>query len=212
METSTQTTSGAGNAPGKAGPLAPRTAEELMMFASQLQTIRRDVDALVAGLTDEQFNWRPSADRWSIAQCLQHLNVAGTEMLHAQSAAIDQARMRSMVSDGPYAYGRIGTMLLDGIEPPPRRRFKTSKRLIPAEQYQVAAVLAEFLKKQDRIGDTIRRARGLDLARVKVPLPGIPFVKLGLGQSLAFLLGHERRHLWQAKQVREHPEFPRGGA
>jgi len=34
-------------------------------------------------------------------------------------------------------------------------------------------------------------------------------LKLGLGPCFAFLIAHERRHLWQAWQVRKDERFPR---
>ena len=55
---------------------------------------------------------------------------------------------------------------------------------------------------------SLRRADGLDLARVKVVSPFVRTMKLGLGPCFQFLLAHERRHLWQAWQVRNCDAFP----
>jgi hypothetical protein len=51
-------------------------------------------------------------------------------------------------------------------------------------------------------------AEGLDLARVKVPTPISRLLKLSLGMTLAQAAAHERRHLEQARRVRENPRFP----
>jgi hypothetical protein len=48
----------------------------------------------------------------------------------------------------------------------------------------------------------------LDLARVKAPAPGLGPVKLNLHITFAWIAAHERRHLWQARQVRGHAGFP----
>jgi hypothetical protein len=55
--------------------------------------------------------------------------------------------------------------------------------------------------------EVIAKANGLDLARIKVPSPAGPF-KFGLGQRIALLAAHDRRHLWQAWQVRKNRAFP----
>ena len=57
-------------------------------------------------------------------------------------------------------------------------------------------------------------AAGLDLARVKSTLPALPallrvIVKMPLGARFELIAAHDRRHLWQAEQVRNHPDFPR---
>jgi hypothetical protein len=48
---------------------------------------------------------------------------------------------------------------------------------------------------------------------VKTILPVLPallrpFVKMPLGARFALITAHDRRHLWQAEQVRNHASFP----
>jgi hypothetical protein len=56
--------------------------------------------------------------------------------------------------------------------------------------------------------DRVRRSSGLDLGRIKFRSPLIPLLRLSLGTWFQFLLAHERRHLWQARQVRQELRFP----
>jgi hypothetical protein len=187
----------------------PERAEDLSLLDAQLDAIRREADALTRRLTDEQFNWQPDPTRWSIAHCLQHLVVSADGLLERQEAAIDRARRRGLLSDGPYRHSsRIGAMIAASIEPPPKRRFKSARRLIPSGRYSIEDVLPAFQRRQDSLKQLIARARGVDLGKTRVPLPGVSILRLTLGQSFAFTLGHERRHLWQARAVREHPQFP----
>jgi hypothetical protein len=62
----------------------------------------------------------------------------------------------------------------------------------------------------DAFEGRIRDAEGVDLARTRVASPLLPLLRMGLADILGFLLAHERRHLWQARQVRERAEFPPG--
>jgi hypothetical protein len=187
----------------------PERTEDLSQLDTQLDAIQREADALTAGLTDEQFNWQPDPTRWSIAQCLQHLVVAADEFLELQEAAIDRARRRGLLSDGPYRHGRVGSMIAASIEPPAKRRFKTKRTLVPTGLHSIDTLVPAFHRRQDVLRQLIARARGIDLGKTRVPLPGLPILRLSLGQSFAFTLGHERRHLWQARAVREDPQFPR---
>ena len=66
----------------------------------------------------------------------------------------------------------------------------------------MAEIVAEFMDWQDKFGDTIRLADGLDLRRARGRSPAFPLVKWSLGSQFAITLAHERRHLWQARQVR----------
>jgi hypothetical protein len=186
----------------------PERAEDLSLLDAQLNAIRREADAVTAGLTDEQFNWQPDPTRWSIAHCLQHLVISADGLLKLQEAAIDRARGRGLLSDGPYRHGRLGAMIASSIEPPAKRRFKTARALVPSGRHSVETLLPAFQRRQETLRQLIARARGIDLGKARVPLPGLPILRLTLGQSLAFTLGHERRHLWQARAVREDAGFP----
>lgn len=186
----------------------PERVEDLSLLEAQLDAIRREADALTAGLTDEQFNWQPDPTRWSIAHCLQHLVISADGLLETQEAAIDRARRRGRLSDGPYRHGRIGSMITASIEPPVKRRFKSARPLVPTGRYSVDSLVPAFQRRQDSLRQLIARARGIDLGKTRVPLPGLPILRLSLGQSFAFTLGHERRHLWQARAVRNDPQFP----
>ena len=49
--------------------------------------------------------------------------------------------------------------------------------------------------------------RGLNLRRAKEDRP-LPLVKWSLGVFIQLMLAHERRHIWQAREVRQNPAFP----
>jgi hypothetical protein len=55
---------------------------------------------------------------------------------------------------------------------------------------------------QDQILDCLEQANGIDLSRVKVSNPVTNLFKLSVGQEFAFTAAHERRHVWQAQQIR----------
>jgi hypothetical protein len=72
-------------------------------------------------------------------------------------------------------------------------------------------VVPEFAAMKDRMASLIERADGLDLGRVKGPLPFLPVwnPSLSLGQWFLYAAAHERRHLWQIKNVMDAPGYPR---
>jgi len=50
--------------------------------------------------------------------------------------------------------------------------------------------------------------KGLDDPRAKTPFGDLKWVKMPLGARLAHMITHDRRHLWQAEQVRNDPNSP----
>ena len=76
--------------------------------------------------------------------------------------------------------------------------------------------LPAFLELRGRLRERLEAADGLDLGRVRVRSPFIPLLSVDLGSAFALVAVHERRHLWQARQVLERflhrPDPPDGPA
>ena len=187
--------------------LAPELAELDLQFAA----LKLDASELVKGLKGPQFNWRPGPRSWSIAECLLHLNIAGDRYVHVLEKTLEEARTRGLAGQGPFGYGWLGKWILANTEPPPKRKFKAPRSFMPTEDQPVTAVLPTFMHLQEQLALRLEQANGLDLARVKVPVVGYEPVKLNLHATFAWIAAHERRHLWQARQARNHADFPVAG-
>jgi hypothetical protein len=84
--------------------------------------------------------------------------------------------------------------------------------LLPAH-VDSAAAIAEYRRISNELKRLAREASGLNLRNVKVTLPALPpflrpLIKMPLGGRIGFITTHDRRHLWQAEQVRTDPNFP----
>ncbi len=175
---------------------------ELESYQDQLLSIRQDAGGLLSGLTDEQFNRRPAPNQWSVGDCFQHLNIcAATLFVPGIDAAIRAAHAGGLRGQGPFVHPALQRLFLRLSEPPPKIRFRAPKTVHASAPKPLGAVGAEFFTWQDAFGDRIRQADGLDLSRAKAASP-MPLWNWTLGTYLAVALAHERRHLWQAREVR----------
>lgn len=170
-------------------------------FRRQFEQLSADAEALVAPLTDDEFGWQPAPTSWSVGQCLEHLNVSARQYLPAIDDAIASAIRRSLFNEGPFTYNWIGRLVVASMEPPPRFAFKAPKVFRPEEPRPPRDVLAGFRAYQVQYIDRLHAANGLDLARARVRSPAAAWLWLPLGSAFALMAAHERRHLWQARQV-----------
>jgi len=63
-------------------------------------------------------------------------------------------------------------------------------------------VVPEFARVRDQLAERVHQSDGLDLARIGTISPVNRLMRLPLGAYFEFILAHDRRHLWQAGQVR----------
>jgi hypothetical protein len=181
--------------------------EELRDYYEQIENITEDAQELTAPLNEAQFNWRPASKQWSISECLAHLNVVDVLVLPVLSEAIERGRAAGLTASGPFRYGFFSRWFVGFMDAPPKFRVTAPKIYSPSAGLAKEKVLPEFVSIHQRVMEVIAKANGLDLARIKVPSPAGPF-KFGLGQRIALLAAHDRRHLWQAWQVRKNRAFP----
>jgi hypothetical protein len=176
----------------------------------QLDAIVVEAESLLSGLSEAQVNWRPAADRWSVGDCLSHLDTGIRTAMPALDAAIDTARARGWTGQGPLRYGWFARWMVRSQEPPVTRRVRTFPVFFPAQgPHDVTALRAGFRATRDALRERLARAEGLDWKRARVVSPASRFFRLPFGAYVAFLLAHDRRHLWQARGVKAHPDFPR---
>lgn len=186
-------------------PLNPTLQDYRQQFAA----IEQDARVVLDGLNDAQFNWRAGAGRWSVAECFAHLNVTGQMYLPDIDRQIKKARAAKLFGEGRFRHTLLGGLLVRAIGPPPKLRFKAPKIFTPLPEHLLAVVVPAFASLHEQFSRRIREANGLNLRRIKVASPASSFIKLTLGECFALLAAHERRHLWQARQVRDDPNFPR---
>jgi len=180
---------------------------ELRDVHEQIEEVRGQLQQLLFGVSEEAFLWRPEPRRWSISECLVHLDT--TAALY--TSAID----RAIAADQPAAAeeslprrGFLGRWMLNTLEPPVTRRFTAPGAFAPGGPKPLDEVVPEFLRWQDEVQQRLVAAKDLDLWRTKVKSPAVPLLKFSLGETFAIIAAHERRHLAQAEEVKGSPDFP----
>ena len=186
---------------------------DLQRLLSEITAAEDDARALVAGLSDAQANWQPGPGTgWSVAQCLEHVGIANEVYV---SHFLPVAKRARAAGAGPFRGLHptwIGRWFAGSMEPPPRQKTKTFKNLVPPSSIPVARALADYLASHDRFRELVAAAAAVDADRVVTSNPFIRAVRMRLSTALLVVPAHERRHLWQARQVLAAPGFPGGHA
>lgn len=151
---------------------------------------------LVQSTDGRLFTVRPSAASWSAAECLAHLSISTEQFLPILRSAISQGEKKPRKPK----MDLLGRVLAWFLEPPIRKRVKTSAPFVPKAVRAKADAFGEFASLQEKLLELLREARAVDMSR-KIVSPFDKRVRYNLYSAFRIMAAHERRHLWQAEQA-----------
>jgi hypothetical protein len=171
-------------------------------LTDELSRTRRRAEALVNGLTTDQLSQRPDPGKWSIAECLAHLNLTASVVQRLMAKCIAKGKREKRLGKGPFKLGMRGRLLVWVAEPPPKFRIRAPKAVAPLVSIQQPAqILADFMKAQDEWQRLWNEADGLNMAAINIGPFLSPF-RCHLSASFPWMMAHQRRHLLQAENVK----------
>ena len=171
---------------------------QLASISQQLSASSERAQSLFAGLTDAQLTQHPPKGGWSIAECVAHLNRSN----EVYSGIFDTNFPRTPKGNGPFKMELKARLLRWILEPPYRHGVKTIAMFEPVVA-SPGQTLAEFLASNEKMMDYCRQADGLALDQVQIASPFKETMRYNLYSALELIATHQRRHLWQAEQVRK---------
>jgi DinB superfamily len=177
-----------------------------MRLAFELSGNDQTAQALVAGLSEEQLNWQPTAGAWSVGQCLEHLCITNEAYMPPMSAALQGQPDAPVEEIRPGWFSRW--FLKSFVEPSPNARRVPAPRKIRPGMRVSAGVVERFLASNKACRELLVRSRSKDVNRIRFWNPLVSGVRFTVGVGFEIIASHEQRHLLQAQRVRD-AAFPR---
>lgn len=180
-------------------------------LSASLAAIRNELDAttsrlheLVDTMDDAAWCAKPSGSRWSVAECVEHLNITSRAYVPLLRDGLRDGRARGLTN--PTSNNRLdlfGWLLVRMLEPPvkKKRRMPTPAPFVPASIEPKTKVVGEYEALQRELVGILTEAEGLAISKIKVRSPFNAKLRYSVYSSLRVIATHQRRHLWQAEQV-----------
>ena len=178
---------------------AAAPADKAALIKELRRTEARVLEA-VSGLTEAQWNYKPAPDRWSIAECMEHITAAEPFI---RKLVADAAN--TPLADDVKAAAMKDDMIKKGVVDR-TQKFKAPEPLIPTNRFGSAAAALEAFKKER--GETVRLAQ--DAANLRTNgSKHFAFGDLDAYGWFLFLSGHSERHTLQIEEVKASQGFPK---
>jgi len=163
---------------------------------------------IVAEISDAQATWQPREGAWSIAQCLDHLSRTNIVYAGALKAALSAADLLAEGFKTQIKPGWLSRHFLRAIEPPPKGKISAPKKIHPAQRPDKGKALESFLRSQNDVREVVATSAKFNVNRIRFRNPFVRSIRFTVGTGLLIISAHDRRHLWQAEQVRRSEGFP----
>ncbi len=180
---------------------------QLADVAADLERARSRLHRLADALPDDRWARRADPARWSVAECVAHLNLTAQAYAPLLRAALAEAAALDGAAPARYRRDPVGWLLSRMVGPLPRiggrriGRIRTPAPFVPTGDLPRAATVREFDARQDELLAFVREADGLPLERVRVTSPFDARARYNLFAALAMQAPHQHRHLQQAEEV-----------
>ncbi len=169
----------------------------LDQLESALEEQMKEVIAVFQNLPEEVLVRPGKNGGWSIAACMNHLNTYASFYMPRLERALETAQQK----DGrPFKNSLLGHYFIRMMDVSrSKRKYKAMKIHRPGDVSKPYQVMADFIGHLERMHFLLGIARAKGLRKSRIPTSISPLIKLNAGDTFAFLLTHNRRHLEQAK-------------
>ena len=166
--------------------------QEIRDVAGQLESARAELILVVSSLTDVQARTRPAPDRWSVLECLEHVNFVERRFL----AMVRASETATPAHRDAAKEAALKERVLDRSNP------RTAPEAVrPAGKYEsVAEALQEFNTARD---ETLRFASEQGPNLVSRSATHLALGPLNGVEALLLIADHGRRHTAQIREAAE---------
>ena len=180
---------------------------QLAAIIDSLEAAQSRLRALSDSLTEKRWNRKPAPERWSAAECVEHLNLTSRAYLPLLRDALAEARLLGAPAPKRYKRDALGWFLAMMIGPMRHvgkirlGKVKTTEDFVPRHNGQRTDILSEFVRLQGELISIARAADGLAIDKVKILSPFGGRMKYDAYSALVIIPRHEHRHIQQAEEA-----------
>jgi uncharacterized damage-inducible protein DinB len=165
-----------------------------------LEKTKQGVIDATKGLSDAQWNFKAGPDRWSIAQCMEHIAAAED---YIRGIVVEKVMVAPAVPDRDTKKTDDAVVAL---VPDRSKKAQAPEPLVPTNRYgSPDASLKHFLESREKTEDFLKTTPGLRDHAVDSPLG----TKMDGYEFVLFIAAHSERHTKQILEVKADPNYPK---
>jgi hypothetical protein len=159
-----------------------------------------------SGLSETQINWKPSEEKWSIGECIDHLTVTH-KSYNSKIKQLKPLNKDSTKGSVQFKHTFSGRIILKYVDPNSTTRTKTFKVFEPSTRNIKTNIIKSFCEEVEALISFAEQLQGIDLTKLKISSPVSKLLRMNIGDVLLINLYHDKRHLNQAEKIVKETNF-----
>jgi hypothetical protein len=157
----------------------------------------------IAGLTAEQLAFKASPERWSIAECAEHITLSEDVIF---KMATERVMQTEAVKRDPAVYRPVDAMIRPKVIDR-SKKGKAPEMLKPSNKWKTMdEMIAEFKEKRKATMAWVETTKAEARSHA---IPNPDFKELDAFQWILLLSAHTERHTLQILEVKADPKYPK---
>jgi hypothetical protein len=177
-------------------------------YISETESVIKDFGKFKS-LSEDQINWKPSADSWSIAECVDHLIVTNKLYFNEFEKQFTERKLKTDYSKVEVKHKWLSKFIIKSVDPANIKKVKTFPVFMPSRSKYTKDVFNTFNELQNGLTNLVGTAMNLDLNNYVMSSPAAKIIKENFCDVLEIIRLHDRRHFNQADRLLNHPNFPK---
>jgi DinB superfamily len=164
-----------------------------------LETTKKNVLEATKGLSEEQWNFKPTADRWSVAQVMEHIAASEDFIREMVKEKVMVAPAGEPTRDVKKTDDAVLAMVPDRTH-----KAQAPEPLVPTNRFgSPESSIKHFVETRATTEEFLRTTTGL-----RDHVMDSPLGKLDGYEFVLFIAAHSERHTKQINEVKADPNFP----
>lgn len=184
--------------------------ERISKITSDLRKVSEDARQAFGLLSNEQLNWKPSENAWSVGQCFEHIIRTNEAFYPEMDKLASGTRRNSFWENWSPLTGWSGRFLINAVSIDAKKAKAPSKKIVPPGEIG-PDIIDRFASHVDCVNQKIEACAGADRKKTIVTSPFLAIFTYTLDDGYTVLVEHTKRHFRQAKRVTETAGFPQNG-
>lgn len=174
---------------------------KLQQWTSQIDDTTAAFKKYFGGLSNDELNWKPSPESWSIAQNIDHLITINRTYFQVIADIRNGSYQAPFISKFGFVVSLFGNMIYNASKPDRKKKISTFKIWQPSDIPNPFDILSRFEMHHEDLKALIESSMDLVEEGVVISSPANRNIVYKLEKAFDIIIIHEQRHLEQAKEV-----------